>query len=374
MCNCRKIAGLIVAAGYSSRMGAFKPLLPLGGKTVIETAVDSLRHGGVTDVRVVVGHRAEDLYPLLERLQVCVIENPRYAEGMFSSVVAGLTTLAGETDAFFLLPGDTPLIRKRSMKDMLRQYRKTGAAVVYPVFHAQRGHPPLISARCYESILTGNGAGGLRDILDRFAADSVEVELADQGVLLDIDTMEDYRKLSNFYAQREIPTYDECLAILHKYGVDSRVSRHGQLVAGVGRSMAGRLNGAGLNLNVDLVIAGGLVHDLAKGKPNHSKRGGRLINCLGFSAVSGIVASHMDMEFAADHVVDEAAIVFLADKLVQGDRLVTLAERFGPALNKFSDSPEIVNSVLRRMRTAEAISERIVGLLGISSFDEMALQ
>ncbi|HWR41707.1 DVU_1551 family NTP transferase [Sporomusa sp.] len=374
MCNSRKIAGLIVAAGYSSRMGAFKPLLPLGGKTVIETAVNSLHHGGVTDVRVVVGHRAEELRPVLKRLNVRIIENPRYAEGMFSSIIAGLKTLAGEAEAFFLLPGDTPLIRRRSIKDMVQAYRKTGATVVYPVFNGHRGHPPLISAGCFESILSSDGAGGLRDILARFTTDTAEVELADQGVLLDIDSIEDYEKLIEFHARREIPTYAECLAMLSQHQVDGKVMRHGQAVAAVGRSMAGLLNRGGLNLDVDLVVAGGLVHDLAKGKPNHPKRGERMVKSMGFPTLSGIVASHMDMELAADYVIDEAAIVFLADKLVQGDRLVSLVERFSPALEKFSGSPEIMDSIARRMRTAEAIRNRMLSLLGISSFDELVLQ
>lgn len=365
------LVGLIVAAGYSSRMGAFKPLLPLGDKTVIEAAVDSLRLGGVTDIRVIVGHRAEELYPVLAGLQVGIIENPRYAEGMFSSIVTGLSTFAREAEAFFLLPGDTPLIRRRSIKDMVRLYHKTGAAVVYPVFNGERGHPPLISSRCFASILSGEGTGGLRRILAYFDADSVEVELADQGVLLDIDTLEDYKELTQFYVRRHIPTYSECLSILYKYQVSDKVACHGRAVAAVARRLAELLNGAGLNLNIELVVAGGLLHDLAKSKPNHSKRGERVVRSMGFSRVGGIIASHMDLELAADYVIDEAAVVFLADKLVQGDKLVSLTERFRLALDKFAASPEIVDSVLRRRRTAEAIWDRAASMVGTGSLEEI---
>jgi CTP:molybdopterin cytidylyltransferase MocA len=352
-------------------MGDFKPLLPLGDKTVIETAVASLRQGGVQDIRVVVGYRASELYAVLDRLDVRIIENPDYAKGMFSSVVTGLRTFAGDAEAFLLLPGDTPLIRRYSIKKLVQAYRKLAPTVVYPVFNGQMGHPPLISARCFEHILEDNGAAGLRGVLAQFGLDAVEVEVADQGVVLDIDLPEDYSLLLDFYARREIPTYSECIAMLHQYQADGRVMRHGQAVADVARHIAGLLNKAGLNLNLDLVVAGGLVHDLAKGKPNHSRRGGRLINCLGFPALSGIVASHMDMEFSADYVLDEAAVVFLADKLVQGDRVVPLIDRFRPALTRFSGNPEIVISVLHRLHTAEAIRDRIGNLLGINSFDEM---
>jgi molybdenum cofactor cytidylyltransferase len=368
------IIGLIVAAGYSSRMGAFKPLLPLGEKTVIEAAVDSLQLGGIRDIRVIVGHRASELYPLLRRLPVGIIENPNFAAGMFSSVVTGLTSFAGKAEAFFLLPGDTPLIRKRSIKDLLRAYRKTDAAVVYPVFDGRRGHPPLVSARAFAAILKGDGAGGLRHILEQFAGDSVDVAVADQGVLLDIDTQEDYQQLVRFYERRKVPTYAECLGILHKFQTAEKVRRHGLAVANVGRRLADLLTGAGLNLSTELVVAGGLVHDLAKGKPNHPKRGERMVRSMGFSSLAGIVASHMDLEFGAGRDIDEAALVFLADKLVQGDRVVSLNERFNPAMERFAGNPEILADVLRRRRTAEFIRDRVAGLLGVGNIEDLVWQ
>ena len=373
MCS-QGLVGLIVAAGYSSRMGTFKPLLPLGEKTVIEMAVDSLRLGGVNDIRVIVGYRAAELYPVLERLPVSIIENPNYAAGMFSSVVTGLREFAEDADAFLLLPGDTPLIRRSSIKDLMRVYRQTGAAVVYPVFNGQRGHPPLISARCFASILSGDGAGGLRTILEQFAADSADVAVADQGVVVDIDTRDDYERLTKFYAQRHIPTYDECLALLHKQQVGDKVARHGQAVAKVGHRLADLLNCAGLNLSIELVVAGGLLHDIAKGKPNHPKRGERLLKSKGFSALAGIVASHMDLELPADQVLDETAVVYLADKLVQGDQLVSLRKRFSLSMEKFSGNPEILAAVLQRQQTAEVIRDRVTGLVGMDSLEKMGLR
>lgn len=360
-----RIVGLIVAAGYSSRMGTFKPLLPLGGKTVIEVAVDSLRMAGVADIRIVVGYRAAELYPVLDQLQVDIIENPKYSQGMFSSVVAGLKTFAGDAEAFFLLPGDTPVIRRHSIKDVVREYRKTNAAVVYPVFNGERGHPPLINATCFDRILSGDGADGLRGILNEYEADSVDVPVADQGILLDMDTMEDFNQLTRFYLRRHIPTYDECLAILNKHQDDNRVLQHGHMVAEIGKSLASHLNCAGLSLSTELVYTGGLLHDLGKGKPNHPKRGERLLRCNGFSELSSIVASHMDMELKPECAIDEAALVFLADKLVQGTRRVSLSERFTPALDRFAGNREIIDAISRRKRTAEVIWNQAASILGM---------
>lgn len=370
MCS-PKIAGLIIAAGYSSRMGTFKPLMPLGEKTVIEAAIDSLRLGGITDIRVIVGHRAAEICQVLAGLPVVIVENPRYAEGMFSSIVTGLSALTNGTEAFFLLPGDTPLIRRQSIKAMIRAYRKTKAAVVYPVFAGQRGHPPLISAKCFTNIRNSDGTGGLRSILAQYSADSVEVELADEGILLDIDTLEDYERLKQFQLRRHIPTYNECLSILFKYKVSDKVLSHGRAVAAVGRRLAELLNDTGLNLNIEMVVAGGLLHDLAKSKPNHSKRGARVARVMGFDSIEPIIAAHMDLELAAECVIDETAVVFLADKLVQGDKVVPLAERFSQALDKFAGSPEKMNSILRRKRTAEAIWNQAARVLGTGRLEEI---
>lgn len=367
------IAGLIVAAGYSSRMGTFKPLLTLGNKTVIEMAVDSLRQGGVQDIRVVTGHRSGELNPVLEHLNVRVIENTKFADGMYSSIVAGLRTMTGEVEACFLLPGDNPLIRRHSIKNIVRIYRKTGATVIYPVFNDQRGHPPLIKADCFPFILGSSGLGGLKNVLTQFNANSVEVALADQGVVSDIDTAEDYKKLLEYHARREIPTYRECLALINKYHSDGLVLRHGQRVAEVGRRIAMLLNKAGMNLNLDLVIAGSLVHDVAKGKHRHAKQGERLLASMEFSALADIVGSHMNLYFADDSIINETAIVFLADKLVQGDMVVSLSDRFAPALARFAGNQAAMAAIRTRMQTAEALQKRVEDLLGIGSLNEVLL-
>jgi CTP:molybdopterin cytidylyltransferase MocA len=76
------ISAIILAAGYSSRMGAFKPLLPFGDTTVMERSIALFRRAGIRDIRVVVGHNSSELLPLLKRLQALPLLNERYQEGM----------------------------------------------------------------------------------------------------------------------------------------------------------------------------------------------------------------------------------------------------------------------------------------------------
>lgn len=190
-----RLVGLVVAAGLSSRMEAFKPLLPLGDRTVIERVVESLRGAGVSDIRVVTGHRAESLAPVLASLRVRPVKNAHYQDGMFSSVRAGVETLTAAVDGFFVLPADYPLVRPETIARLAKTFREAGAGLVHPTYEGRRGHPPLISGRHISAILGSDGAGGLRAVLRALDGDAVEVAVDDPGVRLDLDTPEDYRRM-----------------------------------------------------------------------------------------------------------------------------------------------------------------------------------
>ena len=190
-----EIAAVILAAGYSSRMGAFKPLLPFGASTVLERSIALFREAGIADIRVVVGHRADDLLPLLARLQVQPLFNARYAEGMFSSVVTAAASLEAESSAFFLLPVDFPLVRPESVAMLRSAYRKGTGGILYPAFNGRRGHPLLLATSYREVILSWQGDGGLRALLRQYQVDAASIETGDEGILLDMDTPADYEYL-----------------------------------------------------------------------------------------------------------------------------------------------------------------------------------
>ncbi len=195
------ITALILAAGYSSRMGTLKPLLPLGGSTVIEEAVQRFRTARVDDIRVVTGYRAEKLAPVLKRLGVKEVFNPDYDQGMFASVRAGVRSLETGIAAFFLLPVDIPLVKPRTITGLLHAYRHGDARIIYPCFKGLRGHPPLISQACVAD-LPLDWEGGLRAFLSRYHAEALDLEVMDDTILLDCDTPEDYHRLQA-YASKE---------------------------------------------------------------------------------------------------------------------------------------------------------------------------
>jgi CTP:molybdopterin cytidylyltransferase MocA len=176
-------------------MGAFKPLLPFGETTVLERSIALFRAAAIADIRVVVGHRADELLPLLARLQVRPLFNALYAEGMFSSVLAAAASLEAESEAFFLLPVDFPLIRPESVEMLLRAWRSGVGGILYPACRGRRGHPPLLATSYRETILAWPGHGGLRAFLQQYQEDAANIETGDEGILLDMDTVEDYARL-----------------------------------------------------------------------------------------------------------------------------------------------------------------------------------
>jgi molybdenum cofactor cytidylyltransferase len=359
-----RVSALVLAAGYANRMGDLKPLLPLGDSTVIERAVRCFLEAGVRDVKVVVGHRAVEITPILARLGVQAVFNARYDVGMYASVRAGVSSLDVGAEAFFLLPGDSPLVKPRTILELLRAWRENQVRIVYPCFLGTRGHPPLISTTCKEVILSGEWPGGLRAVLAQYEDDALDQAVVDQGVLVDLDAPADYHAALAYVSREDIPTRDECLAILDRHEVPQPVIAHSQVVTNVARKLATKLKAAGLDLNLALVVAGGLLHDLAKGQPNHAYAGAQELRDLGCPRVAEIVATHIDI--GLERPLNEAQVVYLADKVTRGTCLVSLADRYRAALARFAGQSEVLDAVRDRFRRAEGIKGRIESVLGLS--------
>ena len=191
-----RLKALVPAAGMSLRMGAFKPLLPYGGATVIENAVGAVL--AVADEAVVVlGKRADEVSAVLMKrfgTRVRIVLNPDYAStDMLRSVQLGLAAI-GECDGLFLLPGDMPAVSVGTLK-ALRDAFDGSADVLYPVMDGRRGHPPLISARLIPGILAYEGDGGLRAVLK--GSVTKELNVSDKGALTDLDTRQDYESAAS---------------------------------------------------------------------------------------------------------------------------------------------------------------------------------
>lgn len=345
------LAALILAAGCSTRMGQFKPLLPIAGTTVVAQVIAMFRAAGIERIGVVTGHRADEIEPVVDRLGVTVVRNVNFQQGMYSSIQAGVNSLLPTIDACFLLPVNIPLVRPESVTALAQAFAMRRAPITYPRFNGQRGHPPLVSNALFAEILAGKGEGGLRELLRKHQPESADVNVLDEGVMLDMDTPEDYAQLVGLAERRHLPTPAECEAILSTRPIAEPLRRHGRSVAAVARTIATRLSERGVRIDRQLVIAASLLHDIAKGEPGHAEVGASIVASIGYPAVADIIRQHMAMSFDGT-TPNEASIVFLADKLVRADRRVSLEERYKPSFERFKDQPEALQGARRRYETA----------------------
>jgi CTP:molybdopterin cytidylyltransferase MocA len=360
-------AALVLSAGFSKRMGDFKPLLKLDDRTLLEWVIGLFQAAGVTGIHVVVGHRAADVIPLIERHGARSVVNARYAEDMFSSVAAGAASLDEDKDAFFVLPVDIPLVRPATIRDLLQAFPCGTASICHPTFGGRRGHPPLIGRDHIESILKWNTAGGLTALLSRLEDHAVEVPVVDEFIHQDMDRPGDYRRLVDRLRHREVFSPAECDALLNKrLQVSSAVAAHGRAVADVAVRIGETLNRAGFFLNLHLIRAAALVHDLARGEPEHARRGAKLLRDLDMPLMAAIVETHMDTSVGEETPIREAEVVFLADKLVREDRFVGLAERFRVRLDDDRADPRALESARRKFESARLMGERIEAVIGRS--------
>ena len=190
----KRICALVPAAGMSTRMGSPKQLLPFGGKTVLQTVVDTLLDANLDGILVVLGHRADAVRESLAERPVLFHLNPDYRKGMFSSILCGLSVLGKSADAALIALGDQPNVRARVVRKVATAYRKGDWGIVVPVCRGKRGHPALVDLGRYLSeIRSLTGEDGLKPVMRGHPDDTLEVEVEDDGVLRDIDTPEEYR-------------------------------------------------------------------------------------------------------------------------------------------------------------------------------------
>ena len=361
------VSAIVLAAGYSSRMGKFKPLLPLGNKTIIERVVDLFRESGVNDIRVVFGYRGGELLPLLKKMGVSCIANEDFEQGMFSSVKAGVKSLDQDLRAFFLLPVDIPLVRPETIRLLLRSYEKGIGDIIYPCFDGRRGHPPLISARFAKEIAGWKGEGGLQSFLEQYEQSAVDVVVADEFILFDLDGPEDYQRLLKKQERYGVPTTGECLALMtENFAVEKSVLDHCKAVSRLALDLGQALNKAGREMDPDLLVAAGLLHDLARKQADHATVAAQILDEIGFPDVAEIVGSHMDIVIHDEDSIDEREVLYLADKLVQEDRIVPMEPRFREMMEHYADEPEVRATIALRLNNALRIKQRLETITGKS--------
>lgn len=347
-------------------MGDFKPLLKLGPMSALQRCIHIFKSAGIETVLVVSGHQQEEIASVIAASQATQIINPQYKEGMFSSISCGIETLQGSCDAFFILPVDIPLVRPATVRELLLKFVRFEPLICYPLFDNRRGHPPLISSRLIPDILSWRGHGGLAGFLRRMEHRAMDVPVADQMILKDMDRPSDYHNFQKRVECFERPTEKECRALLGSVNsVPENIRAHCKMVARVARGLGEALLNAGLALDVDLLESAAAVHDLARGQRDHAQAGARMLSWWGFDQAADLVAAHMDLKTEPDDLLDEKQVLYLADKLVSEDRLVDMDERFRMKLEQYGHNPNAAYRIRTRRQTADTIRKRIESATGL---------
>ncbi|THB77922.1 MAG: HD domain-containing protein [Desulfobacteraceae bacterium] len=359
------LAAVILAAGFSSRMGAFKPLLPFGDSTVIEEVVRLFSKCGIRTIRVITGHNHHILEDVIRRCGAIPVFNPDYETGMLSSIQAGFRCMDANTDGAFLLPVDIPAIRQFTLQMLMDERKGHEDHIIMPCFQGFTGHPPLIPMTLKDQILALGPDQSLRDLFESDGVRIKTVDTFDRGILMDADDPDGYERIRKKKLGISFPERDECEEILNRFlsGKD-HIKAHARQVATAAETIAAALP---CILDPRLIVSAALLHDICRDQPQHAQKGAKLVRQFGFDRVADVISHHMDMpgssplDHSSEHLT-EKEIVYFADKVCKQDRIdLNYHDRFAEKITQY---PHKEHQITRRYEIARHIQTRIETLAG----------
>jgi molybdenum cofactor cytidylyltransferase len=193
------LPAVILAAGFSSRMGRDKARLPIpGGGWFLSRLARTFLEAGCSEVMAVVGPLGDEIHAAAarERLPVRFVVNPDPSRGQLSSLQEALAVLSGhEARGLLMSPVDQPLVTPATVRRVIEEWARSAAPIVRPSWGGRHGHPVLFDARVLGELRAADLSAGARAIVHRHASEARDVEVNDPGAFEDIDTPEDYRRV-----------------------------------------------------------------------------------------------------------------------------------------------------------------------------------
>lgn len=202
----RRVSAVVLAAGASVRMGEPKQLLPLGGRTLLERTLESLRCAPLVQVVLVLGASADLIVKALPRTlldRLAVVRNPDFEQGMASSLRVGLEAVRPESDGALVVLADQPFVRPATVARVVERFLKSEsdsqAEIVIPFYQGERGNPVLLARSLFAEAMALEGDSGFRVLFGKHANKIAEVDVNDQGIVFDVDTREVYERLRRYF-------------------------------------------------------------------------------------------------------------------------------------------------------------------------------
>ncbi len=187
------INAIILAAGQSKRMGKPKPLLRFNAQTFLEQIISVLKHSDVDRITVVLGAEADTIRKSVDLTGTNIVINQDYQRGQLSSLTAGIKESPEDTEAILICLVDNPFITEEVVNQIVRKFKETNNPIIVPVFDKERGHPTLFSRSLFNELLSAPEEKGARHVLYSNEEKILELEVSEHGILIGIDTQEDYK-------------------------------------------------------------------------------------------------------------------------------------------------------------------------------------
>lgn len=188
------VAAILLAAGRSRRMGAFKPLLTFGKTTVIESCIDYLEASSIETVVVVVGPRQDQLRAKLKTKSVLIVENPDASSEMGHSIACGVNALPANIRAVVIALVDHPAVPPQVVQGLIHEW-KEGARLIVPTWQGRGGHPVLVDLRFRSELVHLPTEGGLKSLFAKHRGDVRRLAVDSPFIARDMYTWDDYTRL-----------------------------------------------------------------------------------------------------------------------------------------------------------------------------------
>jgi len=198
-----RVSAVVLAAGTSTRMGAVKQLLHVGGKTLLENVLHNLSRAQVRDIIVVLGNAAEEIRQRVPLEDVRVVMNEAYRDGMGTSLRTGLAAIDPGAEAALVVLADQPFVQPGTIEHLIEQYLQRRPQIAIPMYRGFRGNPVLLDRAVFPELMNLTGDIGCRAIFGAHTENILKVPVEDIGVLLDVDTKADLDRFQQAHMQND---------------------------------------------------------------------------------------------------------------------------------------------------------------------------
>ena len=225
------ISAVVLAAGMSRRMGAPKQLLRIGGETILERTLKNVRASTVAEIVLVLGFAAERVEKEISTERVKIVHNRDYQQGMGTSLRAGLAAVDAGASAALVVLADQPFVRPDTLDRLIACHQESKPQIIIPTYRGFRGNPVLLDRSVFPELQGLSGDVGCRAIFGSHTENICKLAVDDVGILLDIDSQEEYQKLEKAYAAKPAESGSSALAAVESRE-DLPVDRAELVVAG----------------------------------------------------------------------------------------------------------------------------------------------